>query len=182
MPEKPIVFSICEWGRNKPWRWGAEAGNLWRTTPDIMPNNGRQLSGFTKPTSGFINSPGVGAYNDPDMLEVGNGNLTLDENKAHFTLWCMMASPLILGNDLRTFLKPDGSADTSNPVLQILTQQSAHRRRPGQKMYALPPRENQRALRRACKAFGKPAKSRCACSTKRRSRCIWKRRFPKLPV
>lgn len=119
-PEKPIVFSICEWGRNKPWRWGAEAGNLWRTTPDIMPK-WASVVGIYEANVRLYKFAGVGAYNDPDMLEVGNGNLTLDENKAHFTLWCMMASPLILGNDLRTFLKPDGSADTSNPVLQILT-------------------------------------------------------------
>ena len=55
------------------------------------------------------------------MLEVGNGKLTVEENKAHFTLWCMMASPLVLGNDIRLFLKADGSADTENPILKILT-------------------------------------------------------------
>ena len=52
---------------------------------------------------------GPGAFNDPDMLEVGNGNLTFEENKSHFTLWSMMAAPLILGNDIRTFIKPDGT-------------------------------------------------------------------------
>ena len=62
-----------------------------------------------------------GAWNDPDMLEVGNGNLTFEENKSHFTLWSMMAAPLILGNDIREFIKPDGTVDTDNKVLQILT-------------------------------------------------------------
>ncbi len=98
--EKPIVFSICEWGLRQPYKWGATAGNLWRTTPDIRPvwswimviylRNVR-LNKYAK----------VGAWNDPDMLEVGNGNLTYDENVSHFSLWCMMASPLILGNDIR---------------------------------------------------------------------------------
>jgi alpha-galactosidase len=62
-----------------------------------------------------------GAFNDPDMLEVGNGKLTFEENKSHFTLWSMMAAPLILGNDIRDFIKPDGSVDTDNKVLKILT-------------------------------------------------------------
>ncbi len=55
------------------------------------------------------------------MLEVGNGNLTLEENKAHFTLWCMMNAPLILGNDLRKFIRPDGTVDEDNTTLKIVT-------------------------------------------------------------
>jgi alpha-galactosidase len=62
-----------------------------------------------------------GGWNDPDMLEVGVGSLTMEENKSHFTLWCMMAAPLILGNDVRKFLKEDGTVDTDNKVLEILT-------------------------------------------------------------
>ena len=64
---------------------------------------------------------GPGAFNDPDMLEVGNDNLTYEENKSHFTLWSMMAAPLILGNDIRAFIKEDGTVDKDNKVLQILT-------------------------------------------------------------
>lgn len=118
--EKPIVFSICEWGRNKPWKWGLEAGNLWRTTPDIKAvwpsvigiyEFNVRLSKYSAP----------GAWNDPDMLEVGNGNLTFEENKSHFSLWCMMCAPLILGNDVRKFIKPDGSVDKDNKVYKILT-------------------------------------------------------------
>ena len=63
----------------------------------------------------------VGGWNDPDMLEVGNGNLTFEENKSHFSLWCMMAAPLILGNDIRKFILEDGSVDTENPTYKILT-------------------------------------------------------------
>ena len=99
--EKPIVFSICEWGWGKPYNWGAKAGNLWRTTPDIRPwwwwikliyeHNVKLYKYASK-----------GHYNDPDMLEVGNGKLSYNQNVSHFSLWCMMNSPLILGNDLRT--------------------------------------------------------------------------------
>ncbi len=118
--EKPIVFSICEWGRNFPWKWGAHAGNLWRTTPDIRPTWGSVL-GIYEFNVLLYKYSGIGSWNDPDMLEVGNGELTFEENKAHFTLWCMMAAPLILGNDVRKFIKPDGSVDTENETYRILT-------------------------------------------------------------
>ena len=116
---KPICFSICEWGANKPYLWGAKAGNLWRTTGDIFPQWHRveeiyeqsvDLYPFAKP----------GHWNDPDMLEVGNGELTKDQNVAHFALWCMMAAPLILGNDLRKFIV-NGKKDENNDVLKIVT-------------------------------------------------------------
>lgn len=119
VPEKPIVYSICEWGWNKPWRWGSEAGNLWRTTPDIQAN-WASVVGIYETNVRLYKHACVGGYNDPDMLEVGNGKMTVEENKAHFTLWCMMAAPLILGNDLRSFMRADGTADTEHPVLQIL--------------------------------------------------------------
>ena len=121
---RPIFFSMCEWGSNKPWEWAADVGHSWRTTGDIGPaflpvetsydENGRRR---WKPQSVLEiidkNEPlrqyaGPGHWNDPDMLEVGN-NITVDgvyyemtdsEDRAHFTMWCMMAAPLILGNDL----------------------------------------------------------------------------------
>ena len=118
--EKPIVFSICEWGRNFPWRWGAGAGNLWRTTPDIMPV-WRSVIGIYEFNVLLHKYAGAGHWNDPDMLEVGNGNLTFEENKTHFTLWCMMAAPLILGNDIRKFIKEDGTVDTDNITYKIIS-------------------------------------------------------------
>ncbi len=118
--EKPIVFSICEWGRNFPWNWGAHAGNLWRTTPDIMPK-WTSILGIYEFNVLLHKHSGAGSWNDPDMLEVGNGNLTFEENKSHFTLWCMMAAPLILGNDIRKFILDDGTVDTENPTYKILT-------------------------------------------------------------
>ena len=118
--EKPIVYSICEWGLNKPWKWGRQAGNLWRTTPDIKPY-WASVVGIYEVNVRLWKYSGAGAYNDPDMLEVGNGNLTRDENISHVTLWCMMNAPLILGNDLRKYIRPDGSVDTDNPTLKIVT-------------------------------------------------------------
>lgn len=118
--EKPIVYSICEWGMNQPWKWGAEAGNLWRTTQDIKAiwSSVVILYEFTVKLYKYASA---GSWNDPDMLEVGNGNLTYEENKSHFSLWCMMCAPLILGNDVRKFIKPDGTVDIDSKVYQILT-------------------------------------------------------------
>lgn len=99
--EKPIVFSICEWGLNKPYKWGAAAGNLWRTTPDINAN-WQWIVLLYKHTVKLYEYSSIGAWNDPDMLEVGNGKLTYEQNKSHFSVWCMLNAPLILGNDLRT--------------------------------------------------------------------------------
>ena len=123
-PEKPICFSICEWGLNKPWIWGHTAGNLWRTTPDIRPE-WLSVIGIYEATVRLYKHAGPGNWNDPDMLEVGNGNLTEDENIAHFSLWCMLAAPLILGNDIRSFIKEDGSVDMSNKVLKIISNRKA---------------------------------------------------------
>lgn len=118
--EKKIAFSICEWGKNQPWKWGGKAGNVWRTTPDIQAN-WVSIAGIYEVNVRLNKYARPGAFNDPDMLEVGNGKLSYEENKAHFTLWAMMAAPLILGNDLRDFIKADGTVDKDNKVLQILT-------------------------------------------------------------
>lgn len=118
--EKKILYSICEWGWNKPWKWGGKAGNIWRTTPDIQPN-WASIVGIYEVNVRLNEYAQPGAFNDPDMLEVGNGKLTYDENKAHFTLWSMMAAPLILGNDVRSFINEDGTVDKDNKILGILT-------------------------------------------------------------
>lgn len=123
-PEKPITYSICEWGTNMPWKWGVTAGNLWRTTSDIKPTWASILSIYEFNVR-LWKYASVGAWNDPDMLEVGNGNLTDNENRAHFSLWCMMAAPLILGNDLREFLKEDGTPDLDNKTLKTITNRAA---------------------------------------------------------
>ncbi|MEG2084886.1 MAG: glycoside hydrolase family 27 protein, partial [Clostridia bacterium] len=121
-PIKPIAFSICEWGKNKPYLWGASAGNLWRTTPDIRPIWTWIMIIYSHNVDLYKYSS-IGAYNDPDMLEVGNGNLTYDENIAHFSLWCMMNSPLILGNDVRKM--PDNIKEIVTNKTMIAINQDA---------------------------------------------------------
>lgn len=118
--EKPIVFSICEWGTAKPWEWGRKAGNMWRTTHDILPNWVSIMALYNMTVDKYKYSV-AGGWNDPDMLEVGNGKLTEEENKAHFSLWCMMASPLMLGNDIRKFVDGSDNAVEGNPTLKIVT-------------------------------------------------------------
>ena len=118
-PEKPICYSICEWGMNQPWKWGAKAGNLWRTTHDIKPFWASMLAIYEMNVRHYKYAQ-PGSWNDPDMLEVGVGKLTMEENKTHFSLWCMMAAPLILGNDIRKFINLDGTVDEDNKVLEIL--------------------------------------------------------------
>jgi alpha-galactosidase len=133
---RPIVFSMCEWGTAKPWLWGAGIGQLWRTTGDIAP----EWEGKFQWTQGFmdivdLNEPlwpyaGPGHWNDPDMLEVGNGKLTPEENKTHFSLWAFMAAPLIAGNDLAN-MTPEVRSILLNKQLIALDQdalgQQGHR-------------------------------------------------------
>ncbi len=118
--EKPICYSICEWGLNRPWHWGKQAGNLWRTTMDINASWASIVSIYEQNVR-LAKHAGPGGWNDPDMLEVGNGSLTEDENKAHFALWCMMAAPLILGNDIRRFIDENGNVKADDETLKILT-------------------------------------------------------------
>jgi alpha-galactosidase len=95
---RPIVYSICEWGVNAPWTWGAGVGNLWRTTGDIGPSFASMLTIFHA-TMGLGSYAGPGGWNDPDMLEVGNG-MSATEDRAEFSLWAQMAAPLLAGDNL----------------------------------------------------------------------------------
>ena len=107
---RPIVFSLCEWGNNKPWEWGEEIGHLWRTTGDITACFDCVVDHGTWKSWGILQildmqkglrvHAGPDHWNDPDMMEVGNGML-VSEDRAHFSMWCMLAAPLIAGNDLR---------------------------------------------------------------------------------
>jgi alpha-galactosidase len=98
---RPIVLSICEWGANQPWEWAPRIGNLWRTTDDISDEWPSMLSNLDQSAQHpSVASPG--AWNDPDMLEVGNGGMTDAEYRAHFSLWAIQAAPLVAGNDVRT--------------------------------------------------------------------------------
>ncbi|MEV7976591.1 NPCBM/NEW2 domain-containing protein [Streptomyces sp. NPDC086519] len=97
---RPIVFSICEWGENKPWEWAGDVGQLWRTTGDISDNWGSMVS-ILKQNLPLAPYAGPGHWNDPDMLEVGNGGMTDTEYRSHFSMWSVMAAPLLIGTDLR---------------------------------------------------------------------------------
>jgi len=107
---RPVVLSICEWGNDKPWEWGAQVGHLWRTTGDIyncfdcVEDHGTWKSWgvmqILDKQEGLRQYAGPGHWNDPDMLEVGNG-MPPNQDRAHFSMWCMIAAPLIAGNDLR---------------------------------------------------------------------------------
>jgi alpha-galactosidase len=116
---RPIVFSICEWGTSKPWLWAKDIGNLWRTTGDIQDCwdckrdwGGMGVVHILDLQDGLESYAGPGHWNDPDMLEVGNGGMTITEYRAHFSLWCILAAPLMSGNDLRNM---------TNEVKEILT-------------------------------------------------------------
>jgi alpha-galactosidase len=97
---RPIVYAICEWGQNKPWEWGAATGHLWRTTGDIKDNWDSVLK-ILRLNTPLAPYAGPGHWNDPDMLEVGNGGMTAREYRSHFALWSIMAAPLLIGTDLR---------------------------------------------------------------------------------
>jgi alpha-galactosidase len=99
---RPIVFSLCQYGRQDVWKWGAEVGgNLWRTTGDISDTwESMTRIGFGQDELASYAKPGH--WNDPDMLEVGNGGMRDDEYRTHLSLWAMLAAPLLAGNDLRS--------------------------------------------------------------------------------
>ena len=107
---RPILFSLCEWGDNKPWLWAKDVGHSWRTTGDIYNCFDCKIDHKTwyswgvlqiiDKQEGLRKYAGPGHWNDPDMLEVGNG-MAVNEDRAHFSMWCMLAAPLIAGNDLR---------------------------------------------------------------------------------
>jgi alpha-galactosidase len=125
---RPIVFSLCEWGSNKPWLWAKEVGHLWRTTGDIyncfdcVKDHGtwNQLGvmQIADKQEGLRKYAGPGHWNDPDMLEVGNG-MSPNEDRAHFTLWAMLAAPLMSGNDLRHMNTETINTLTNKEVIAI---------------------------------------------------------------
>jgi alpha-galactosidase len=116
---RPFVFSLCQYGLNSVWEWGESVGgNLWRTTFDIAPYwYFIAFNGFSQAGLGAYAGPGH--WNDPDVLEVGNGNLTLAEDRSHFSLWAILAAPLIAGNNLSTMTPDVASILTNHDVIAI---------------------------------------------------------------
>jgi len=125
---RAIVFSMCEWGTAKPWVWAKNIGNLWRTTGDISDDFATKQKGhdWEHPMLLILdlNEPlwpyaGPGHWNDPDMLEVGNGGMTTAEYRAHFSLWAMMAAPLMAGNDIAQMNEATRSILLNKDVIAI---------------------------------------------------------------
>lgn len=125
---RPIFFSMCEWGDNHPWRWAKGIGDSWRIGPDIWCSFDSTRVFPTYIQCSIIDCinrndslrsyAGPGHWNDPDMLEVGNG-LSVNQDRAHFTMWCMMASPLILGNDVRNMSDETKAILTNRDLIAI---------------------------------------------------------------
>ena len=116
---RPIVLSLCQYGMDRVWRWGASVGgSLWRTTGDISDHYDRMsVIGFDQ--NGLEGYAGPGHWNDPDMLEVGNGGMTHDEYITHMSLWAILAAPLLAGNDLSKVTAADLAILTNKEVIAV---------------------------------------------------------------
>jgi alpha-galactosidase len=116
---RPMVYSLCQYGYDAVWQWAPEVGgNLWRTTGDINPSFSR-ISTIGREQAGLNPFAGPGHWNDPDMLEVGNGKLTLDEDRTHMGMWAMLAAPLLAGNNLSQLTPEITSILTNREVVAI---------------------------------------------------------------
>jgi alpha-galactosidase len=116
---RPIVYSLCEYGMRDVWTWGPRVGgNLWRTTGDIQ-DNWESMSKIGFDQGRLAPYAGPGHWNDPDMLEVGNGGMTATEYRTHFSLWCLLAAPLMAGNDLRTMSDETRAILTNREVIAL---------------------------------------------------------------
>jgi alpha-galactosidase len=124
---RPIVFSICEWGNAKPWLWARNIGNLWRTTGDIADQwDGMHANGYSMGLLKIVDMQaelapyaGPGHWNDPDMLEIGNGGMSDAEYRSHFSLWAMFAAPLMAGNDLQAMAAATKTILTNKEVIAV---------------------------------------------------------------
>jgi alpha-galactosidase len=135
---RPIVFSLCQYGMSNVWEWGpGVGGTLWRTTGDISDKYDRMaLIGFSQ--AGLSRYAGPGHWNDPDMLEIGNGGMTLDEYRTHMSLWAILAAPLLAGNDL-SHMKSEHLAILENKDVIAVDQDPLGKQ--GDRAFALGPYE-----------------------------------------
>ena len=115
---RPIVYDVNGWSIEEPWTWAPVMSNMWRTAPDIEDRYPSMLSNFTRNVS-HDQAAGPGGWNDPDMLEVGNGGMNPTEYRSHFSLWSEMAAPLIAGNDLTAMSATTRSILTNLAVIAV---------------------------------------------------------------
>lgn len=123
---RPIVLGICEWGGTKPWEWAPGVGQLWRTTGDIMNCwdcskswGGMGVAHIIDLQADLHPFAGPGHWNDPDMLQIGNGGLSPAEERSHFSFWSLLAAPLLAGNDLRNMSAESASILLNREVIAI---------------------------------------------------------------
>jgi alpha-galactosidase len=123
---RPIVFSICEWGESKPWEWAEGIGHLWRTTADIRDCfqcefdwGGLGVLDLIDKQVQLQQYAGPGHWNDPDMLEIGNGGMTFEEYKTHFSMWAILAAPLMAGNDIRNMDSQTKEILTNKDIISV---------------------------------------------------------------
>jgi len=149
---------MCEWGTHKPWTWARGVAHLWRTTGDIgdcwdcpKKDDGLGVVQILDLQAPIASAGGPGGWNDPDMLEVGNGKMTAPEYRAHFSMWAMMAAPLMAGNDLRSMSAETREILTNKDVIDIdqdpLGQQATRVRDDGdQEVWARPLKDGGEAI------------------------------------
>jgi alpha-galactosidase len=113
-----MTYSICEWGIEQPWKWAPAIANLWRTSPDIGDEWVSMLANLDA-ASQFAAYAAPGAWNDPDMLEVGNGGMTDTEDRTHFSMWAMLSAPLIAGNDIKAMSATTLATLTNSEVIAV---------------------------------------------------------------
>jgi alpha-galactosidase len=135
---RPIVFSLCQYGEDAVWEWGASVGgNLWRTTGDINDTYNRMAEiGFGQ--AGLARFAGPGHWNDPDMLEVGNGKMSAEEYRTHMSLWAILAAPLLAGNDV-AHMSPETASILMNKEVIAVDQDPLGKQ--GDRVYAEGPIE-----------------------------------------
>eukprot|EP00850_Spirogloea_muscicola_P004382 SM000019S04926 [mRNA] locus=s19:494:4556:+ [translate_table: standard] len=115
---RQIFFSLCEWGVDSPAIWGRKVGNSWRTTLDIYDSWSRIVD-LANQNNAWAAYAGPGGWNDPDMLEVGNGNMTNAEYRSHFSIWAIMKAPLIIGNDVRNMTEETFTILSNREVIAV---------------------------------------------------------------
>jgi alpha-galactosidase len=116
---RPIVYSLCQYGDDEVWKWGPGVGaQMWRTTDDIDDTYNRMMI-IGMEQAGLSKFAGPGHWNDPDMLEVGNGHMSADEYRSHMSLWVLLAAPLLAGNDLSKMTAEDKSILMNKEAIAI---------------------------------------------------------------
>jgi len=115
---RPMVLSICEWGRGRPWLWAGGVGHLWRTAHDIA-DRWDSVTDILDRQEALAPFAGPDHWNDPDMLEVGNGGMTDAEYRSHFSLWAILAAPLMAGNDVRAMSDATRAILTAPEVIAV---------------------------------------------------------------